>query len=37
MAQEAVRLLLHRLDAPDDKPVHTLIRSVFVRRQSARL
>ena len=37
MAQEAVRLLLQRLDAPSGRTAHTLIGSIFVRRNSARL
>ena len=37
MAEEAVRLLLHRLEAPSGRPAHRLIQSVFVRRNSARL
>ena len=37
MAEEAVRLLLHRLDVPGGEPAHMLIGSVFVHRSSARL
>lgn len=37
MAQEAVRLLLQRLERPSSKPVHTMIKSVLVQRRSARL
>lgn len=37
MAQEAVQLLLQRLERPAGKPAHRLFKSILVQRHSARL